>query len=155
MTKLRSLPGDSGSWSDSTDVVPIELRSDPPLEITVTAPHEAPRPVRKSQPVPVIKRPQLATLLVGAPDQPGIVASLAQLLESHGVKIVHSDQHTDPFAKMFFQRIRFDLSTLKSDRVALEAGVRDVCERYGMEHRLYGDRHRRVAILVSKQDHCL
>jgi len=136
------------SWADSTEVTPLELRSDPPLEVRSYLP--------RTEPLPIVRppRPQLATLLVGCLDQPGVVASLAQVLESFGVKIVHSDQHTDPNAKLFFQRIRFDLSTV-SDRVALEAGVRDVCERFAMDYRLYGDRSRRVAILVSKQDHCL
>jgi formyltetrahydrofolate deformylase len=154
MTKLRL--ADDAKWQDSTDVTPIELRSDPPLELTV-GPRASQHELR-TQPVALVKpatAPQLATLLLGCPEQPGIVASVAQALESHGVQIVHSDQHTDPVAKMFFQRIRFDLATLSTDRVALEAGVREVCERFGMDHRLYGDRRRRVAILVSKQDHCL
>jgi len=135
-------------WTDSTDVTPLELRSDPPLEVRSYLP--------RTEPLPLVRPPrqQLATLLVGCLDQPGVVASLAQVLESFGVKILHSDQHTDPVAKLFFQRIRFDLSTV-ADRVALEAGVRDVCERFAMDYRLYGDRSRRVAILVSKQDHCL
>ena len=133
-------------WRDATDVTPIELRSDPPLEVHVGGGAQ-----RQREPA----KPQLATLLVGCPDRPGVVASLAQVLESHGVQIVHSDQHTDPIAKMFFQRIRFDLSTLASDRALLEGAVRTMCDRYGMEYRLYGDRRRRVAILVSKQEHCL
>jgi formyltetrahydrofolate deformylase len=143
-------------WSDSTDVTPLELRSDPPLEITVTA---RPGPPELQAPaiarVEAAPRPALATLLVGCRDRPGIVATVAQVLESHGVQILHADQHTDPVAKMFFQRLRFDLSTVTTNRVALEASVRAVCERFGMDYRLYGDRRRRVAILVSKQDHCL
>jgi formyltetrahydrofolate deformylase len=135
-------------WTDETDVTPLELRNDAPLEVRSYAP--------RTQPVPLLRPPraQPATLLVGCLDQPGVVASLAQVLEGFGVKILHSDQHTDPVAKLFFQRIRFDLATV-ADRVALEAGVRDVCERFAMDYRLYGDRSRRVAILASKQDHCL
>ena len=135
-----------GEWRDATDVTPIELRSDPPLELRVDRIAARPRASTK---------PQLATLLVGCSDRPGVVASLAHVLESHGVQIIHSDQHTDPAAKMFFQRIRFDLSTLASDRARFEGDVRAMCERLGMEYRLYGDRRRRVAILVSKQEHCL
>jgi formyltetrahydrofolate deformylase len=144
MTNLRL--AEDAKWSDATDVTPLELRSDPPLELVTRTP---PTGVRTPA------RPQLATLLVGCFEQPGIVASLAQVLESHGVKILHQEQHIDPIAKMFFQRIRFDLSTVATDRVALEGSVREMCERRGMDYRLYGDRRRRVAILVSKQDHCL
>ena len=64
---------------------------------------------------------QLGTLLVSCPDQKGIVATLAQLLYSHGANIVDADQHTDPIAAMFFQRIRFDLATAQTDRARLEA----------------------------------
>ncbi|MCB9559035.1 MAG: formyltetrahydrofolate deformylase [Kofleriaceae bacterium] len=98
----------------------------------------------------------LATLLVSCPDKKGIVASLAQTLYGHGANILDADQHTDAVAQLFFQRIRFDLSTLTTDRVALEAGIREVAARFGMAWRLaYGGTPRRVAIFVSRYDHCL
>lgn len=99
---------------------------------------------------------QLATLLVACPDRKGIVASLAQVLYGHGANILDSDQHTDGDVGMFFQRLRFDLSTLNTDRVALEQGIREVAERFSMQYRLeYSSRRRRVAIFASKQEHCL
>ena len=98
----------------------------------------------------------VATLLVSCPDRKGIVASLAQTLYGHGANILDADQHTDTVAGMFFQRIRFDLATLTTDRVAMEHGIREVAERFGMEWRLsYAERVKRVAIFVSKYDHCL
>lgn len=98
----------------------------------------------------------LATLLVSCPDRKGIVASLAQVLYGHGANILDADQHTDPVSEMFFQRIRFDLSTLNTDKVALEHGLGEVATRFGMTWRLaYGQRVRRVAIFVSRYDHCL
>jgi formyltetrahydrofolate deformylase len=98
----------------------------------------------------------IATLLVTCPDRKGIVASLAQLLYGHGANILDSDQHSDPGEGQFFQRIRFDLSTLTTDRVALERGILEVAERFKMDWRLaYGDRTRRVAIFASKHAHCL
>jgi formyltetrahydrofolate deformylase len=98
----------------------------------------------------------LATLLVSCPDRKGIVASLAQVLYGHGANILDADQHTDPVAAMFFQRIRIDLSTLTTDKVALEHGIRECAERFGMSWRLaYGHRVQRVGLFVSKYDHCL
>jgi formyltetrahydrofolate deformylase len=98
----------------------------------------------------------LANLLVSCADRKGIVASLAQVLYGHGANILDADQHTDPVAAMFFQRIRFDLSTLTTDKVALEHGIREVAARFGMDWRLsYGHQIQRVAIFVSKYDHCL
>ena len=99
---------------------------------------------------------QLGTLLVSCPDQKGIVAAVAQVLFAQGANILDSDQHTDPIAGMFFQRIYFDLSTAETDRAALEAALEDVRRRFGGEYTLVlGTRTPRVAIFCSKQEHCL
>src|SRR5690606_6702955 len=58
---------------------------------------------------------ELATLLVSCRDRRGIVAALAQVLFGHGANILDADQHTDPVAQQFFQRIRVDLSELLTD----------------------------------------
>lgn len=79
---------------------------------------------------------QVATLLVACPDRKGLVASLAQVLYGHGTNILDSDQHTDPIASMFFQRLRFDLASLTTDRVSLENGIREVGERFAMDWKL-------------------
>ena len=76
--------------------------------------------------------PELATLLVACPDRRGIVAALAQVLYGHGANILDSDQHTDPLAAQFFQRIRFDLSELQTDRGTLERAIAEVGQRFGM-----------------------
>lgn len=98
----------------------------------------------------------VATLLVSCPDRKGIVASLAQVLYGHGANILDSDQHSDPVAGLFFQRIRFDMSTLTTDRVSIENAIREVGERFGMDWRIaYGHERKRVAVFASKQEHCL
>jgi formyltetrahydrofolate deformylase len=98
----------------------------------------------------------LATLLVCCPDRRGIVAALAQLLYGHGANILDSDQHTDPIAGQFFQRIRFDMSELQTDRHTLESAIAEVSTRFAMSYRLsYASRTKRLAIFVSKQEHCL
>jgi len=100
--------------------------------------------------------PQRATLLVSCPDRKGLVAALGQLLYGHGVNILDADQHTDAGAGKFFQRIHVDLSELHTDRHTLEGAVAEVAARFDMRYRLeYGDRKKRVGILVSKYDHCL
>src|SRR5262245_54311697 len=97
-----------------------------------------------------------ATLLVSCPDRKGIVAALAQLLYGHGANILDADQHTDPAAKKFFQRIRFDTSELHTDRTSLEHAIREVAARFGMTHRLsYSHTRKKVAIFVSHYEHCL
>ena len=98
----------------------------------------------------------LATLLVSCPDRRGIVASLAQVLYGHGANILDSDQHTDSAASLFFQRLRFDLAELMTDKVALERSLAELGERFQMQYRLvYQAKRKRIAIFVSKYDHCL
>ncbi len=98
----------------------------------------------------------VATLLVQCPDRKGLIAALAQLLYEHGANILQAQQHTEPAEKMFFQRIRFDMAELDISRKALEDLLRIECERYKMRWRIsYSDRPKRVAIFVSKFEHCL
>ncbi|MBP7684383.1 MAG: formyltetrahydrofolate deformylase [Deltaproteobacteria bacterium] len=97
-----------------------------------------------------------ATLLVSCPDRKGLVASLAQVLYGHGANIVDADQHTDTVAGQFFQRVHFDLSDLHTDRTSLEHAIREVAARFEMTYRLtQSSAIKRVAIFVSKYDHCL
>lgn len=97
-----------------------------------------------------------ATILVSCPDRRGLVAALAQLLYGHGINILDADQHTDSVASMFFQRIRMDLREMHADRRTLEHAIGEVAQRFAMHWRLsYGDHRKRVAVLVSKYDHCL
>lgn len=98
----------------------------------------------------------LATLLVSCPDRRGIVAATAQLLYGLGLNILDSDQHTDPGAGQFFQRVRFDLTEMHTDRSGLERAIDEVATRFDMSWRIsYANRRKRMAIFVSKYDHCL
>jgi formyltetrahydrofolate deformylase len=97
-----------------------------------------------------------ATLLVSCPDRRGIVAALAQVLYGHGANILDADQHTDRDTGSFFQRIRFDLADLHTDRTSLERAISEVAERMEMRWSLaYSDQRKRVALFVSRTDHCL
>lgn len=96
-----------------------------------------------------------AVLLVSCPDRRGIVAALAQLLYGHGANILDADQHSDPTG-MFFQRIHFDLAEMHADRVTLEKAIQEVAERFSMGWSLrYENQRKRVAIFVSRYEHCL
>jgi formyltetrahydrofolate deformylase len=97
-----------------------------------------------------------ATLLVSCPDQPGLVAALADFVYAHGGDIVHAEQHTDAAEGVFFQRVEFRLDSFDLEREELLPALGAVIERYAMscEVRWSEDRPR-LAILVSKQAHCL
>ncbi|MCH2174067.1 formyltetrahydrofolate deformylase [Myxococcota bacterium] len=98
----------------------------------------------------------IVTLLVSCVDRPGIVANLAQALHRGGANILDADQHTDSESGQFFQRISFDFSARAGDRSGLESAIAEVAATYEMRWGLhYRDRRKRIAIFVSRYDHCL
>ncbi len=97
-----------------------------------------------------------ATLLLCCPDRKGLVAAMAQLLHDHGANILEAQQHLDAQELIFSQRIHFDLHELDVARDQLETLLAIECGRYQMRWRIaYSDRPKRVAIFVSKFEHCL
>ena len=135
----------SFTWGDESAVAPLEVHDAPAMLTTV----------RRSSLQSQRATGEMGTLMIGGPYRKGIHTALAQLAEHHGVHIVHSPQHIDNGGGLFFERVRFDLCDITTDRAALETAVRDLCMRFGLDYRLYGDRKKRIAILVSKQEHCL
>jgi len=104
-----------------------------------------------------MSQPDTARLLIACDDQPGIVAAVAGVLAQHGANIISLDQHsTDSEGGRFFQRTVIHLDGLSAARPALEDDIAVVAERFGMEWSLHDvARRKRVAIFVSKYDHCL
>ena len=99
---------------------------------------------------------ETATLVVSCPDRKGLVAALSSLLSDHGANIREAQQHLDPVERIFSQRIHFDLADLDLPRAQLEELLRIECGRYQMRWRIsYSDRRKRVAIFVSRFEHCL
>jgi formyltetrahydrofolate deformylase len=97
-----------------------------------------------------------ATLCVSCPDRKGLVAALSKLLYDHGANILQSQQHVDRAAERFFERIQFDLADLDIPRASLEELLRIECGRYDMDWQIrYSDERCRVALFVSKIEHCL
>jgi formyltetrahydrofolate deformylase len=97
-------------------------------------------------------------LLVSCVDRPGIVAALSRFVADRGANIVQSDQHTtDPEGGSFFMRTEFRLDGLDDQAEDFErAFAAEVAEPFGMDWQMhYASRRKRVAILVSRHDHCL
>lgn len=97
-------------------------------------------------------------LIVQGADRPGIVSGVSSVLAEYGANIVALDQtSSDPSGGRFFQRTVFHLPELSVKigelNAALEACLTD---ELGLSYRLVEARRRkRVAIFVSKADHCL
>jgi formyltetrahydrofolate deformylase len=98
-----------------------------------------------------------ARLLISCPDGPGIVAAVSMFLFEQGANIVSSDQHsTHPEQGTFFMRSAFYLPSVEEDRAAFETAFGALAERFGMRWRIaYASDRRRVALMASREDHCL
>jgi formyltetrahydrofolate deformylase len=104
---------------------------------------------------PRIAEDSTSRLLLACPDRPGLIAAVSGFLADAGLNIVDADQHSTEEGR-FFMRMVFD-SVPAGEREALRRRFREeVAERFGMELRFAesGER-KRVAIMVSGEDHCL
>ncbi|MEF3302896.1 formyltetrahydrofolate deformylase [Paenibacillus sp. GYB003] len=99
-----------------------------------------------------------ARMLISCPDRPGIVAGVSQFLARHGANIVQSDQYTmDPQGGLFFIRLEFDLPELDKRLDGLKRDFAETTAReFAMDWRVtQAGRKQRLAVFVSKEDHCL
>ncbi len=100
----------------------------------------------------------IARLLVWCADRPGIVRAVSNFLYEAGANIVTSDQHSsDPEGGQFFLRMEFTLPDEAGplDELAVRFDTQ-VANRFKMGFRFWDARRRkRMAILVSRYDHCL
>jgi len=94
-----------------------------------------------------------AVLLLQCTDRPGIVAAVGANVADIGGNVVEADQHSDPAAGLFLQRVEFDVDAT-IDRV--HDGFAATAERFAMDWSLHDLASRpRIAVLASRQGHCL
>lgn len=97
-----------------------------------------------------------AILLISCPDRKGLVAAIGDFIYRHNANILHADQHQDNVLGLFLMRVEWDLSDFSLDMKEFAKHFAPVAERFGMEWRVALSSHRpRVAIFVSRFDHCL
>jgi formyltetrahydrofolate deformylase len=94
-------------------------------------------------------------LLLACPDRPGLIARVSGFLAESGLNIVDVDQHSSAEGR-FFMRMVFD-HVPEAERDALELRfAREIGEPFEMDFEFHETgRPRRVAIMVSREDHCL
>ncbi|HEY9749972.1 MAG TPA: formyltetrahydrofolate deformylase [Allocoleopsis sp.] len=97
-----------------------------------------------------------ATLLVSCPDQKGLVAKIANFIYANGGNIIHADQHTDFEAGLFLTRIEWQLEGFNLPRDLIGPAFNAIAQPLQANWRLhFSDAVPRIAIWVSRQDHCL
>jgi formyltetrahydrofolate deformylase len=97
-------------------------------------------------------------LLLRCGDRPGLVAAVSAFLAKAGANIVSLDQHsTEQSGGTFMQRTIFHLPGLTAARDELERDFgAQIAAQFDMDFRLTeASKPKRVAIMASKDDHCL
>ena len=95
-------------------------------------------------------------LLVSCPDQRGIVAAVASFVAAHGGNVIDLQQHTDHTDGAFFQRVEFELDAFDLGREDIAGAFDPVAEKFAMQWTLrFSDERPRLALLASKEPHCL
>jgi formyltetrahydrofolate deformylase len=97
-----------------------------------------------------------ATLLISCPDQRGLVAKIANFIYANGGNIIHADQHTDAAAELFLTRIEWQLAGFNLPRELISPAFNAIAQPLKANWQLhFSDTVPRIAIWVSRQDHCL
>ena len=98
------------------------------------------------------------TLLLSCPDQRGLVARIAHFIFAHGGNIIDLDEHVDTNEGLFFLRVSWNMTgfALSGDEVsnAFQPMAEEFQAQWTIKLSRTQDR-RRLAIFVSKYDHCL
>lgn len=97
-----------------------------------------------------------AILLISCPDQKGLVAAIADFLLRYNANILHADQHQDAELKLFLMRVEWDLADFSLGLSEFEPQFQPLADKFQMQwHLALSSVKPRMAIFVSKYDHCL
>jgi formyltetrahydrofolate deformylase len=97
-----------------------------------------------------------AILLIVSPDKPGLVSAVSDFVFKKNGNIVDSDQHTDFETGTFLMRLEWEMGGFKLDREALARELAPLAKKFNLSTSLhFSDQRSRMAILVSKYQHCL
>lgn len=97
-----------------------------------------------------------AILLVACPDQRGIVAALSSFITRHDGNIIALDQYVDVEESAFFARMEWELDGFSIPLERFPERFAAVAQPLRIAWTLHrSDRHLRMAVMVSKQAHCL
>jgi len=99
---------------------------------------------------------ETARLLITCPDQRGIIAAVAGFVAANNGNILEADQHTDPQHGEFFMRLEVELANFALSPHTFGQAWAAVADRFAMRWRIFwGNQAKRMAILVTKEGHCL
>ena len=97
-----------------------------------------------------------AILLLSCPDRIGLVSRISHFIFERGGNIIDLNEHVDSDTHTFFIRIAWDLSGFSIPRSELSGALLPMVKEFHAHWTLnFTPQMLRVAIFVSKYDHCL
>jgi len=100
--------------------------------------------------------PKSAILLVQCADRKGLDATIADFIYRYDGNILHFEQHQAGDERYYLARVEWDLEGFRLKLDDFDAAFGPVAHKFGMNWTIrLSDYRPRVAIFVSKYDHCL
>jgi len=97
-----------------------------------------------------------ATLLLSGPDQVGLVSRISNFVFENGGNIINLHEHVDPIEKIFSVRVSWEMQNFKVPTQEVEELFAPIADSMNAQWQIkFSGNHSRVAIFVSKYDHCL
>ena len=90
-------------------------------------------------------------LLISCPDKKGIVFEVTKFISENDGNIIDSQQHSLGLDSKFFMRLEIDIAKQTSE---LSKKFKSIADKFSMDYK-FSSGKKRMAILVSKYDHCL
>lgn len=98
----------------------------------------------------------IATLLIHCPDRPGLVHDVTGFISSHQGNIIDLQQHIDAEQNAFFMRLEWSMENFTLDNEEIESRLQPLARRHQMQMSLtFASRRKRIALFVTKENHCL
>jgi len=97
-----------------------------------------------------------AILLVQCPDRKGLDATIAEFIYRYDGNILHFEQHQVGEERYYLARVEWDLEGFRLDLKDFDDAFGPIAHKFGMNWVIrMGNCRPRVALFVSKYDHCL
>ncbi|MBN1348667.1 formyltetrahydrofolate deformylase [candidate division KSB1 bacterium] len=97
-----------------------------------------------------------AILLLSCPDRVGLVSRISHFLFERGGNILDLDEHVDTDQKLFFIRIAWDMDGFSIPASEVAEAFAPLAKEFNAAWKIrFAERKMKIAIFVSKYEHCL
>ena len=104
----------------------------------------------------MITTPNSAILLFSCPDRAGLVSRLTHFIFERGGNIMDLDEHVSDDENIFTARISWQMDNFSISAEDLDDAIRPLAKEFKADWKIhFSENLPRVAIFVSKYDHCL